>query len=311
MMTRSRTGGCGKIIGRLHPMSLCNLIGGEHSHFACSFVMVLELLKFYIMCTFLYDLGQLVLHLLVKIKPYLDKKHTVAFLEKILSHLQPICDSSAADFITSILETIVLTQSSEQLEKESQEAIAMNVLDISDSAITKLIELTVELDSAKLDCVTYSLLVARVNHCGDSLCISQTLDVSFCNHPMSSPPEHTAGMKKLLHDSLQPKKLFTAADCDHLLRSCDQTNGWLSRPVLINLLNYCLIALNTVRAKIAAVLLNFDEAVEHLSGSAIHQLCEMAEGESDHTHLHACLYLVEKFLSVLQRKHKGKYAFTT
>ena len=49
MMTRSRTGGCGKIIGRLHPMSLCNLIGGEDSHFACSFVLVLELLKFYML----------------------------------------------------------------------------------------------------------------------------------------------------------------------------------------------------------------------------------------------------------------------
>jgi len=248
------------------------------------------------MCTFLYDLGQLVLHLLVKIKPYLDKKHTVAFLEKILSHIQPICDSSAADFVTSVLETIVLTQSSEQLEKESQEAIAMNVLDISDSAITKLIELTVELDSAKLDCVTYSLLVARVNCCGDIV---------------DAMSEHTSDMKKLLHDSLQPKKLFTASDCDKLLHSCDQTDGLLSRPVLINLLNYCLVALNTVRAKIAAVLLNFDEAVEHLSGSAIHQLCERAEGESDHTHLHACLYLVEQFLSVLQRKYKGKYAFTT
>ena len=251
------------------------------------------------------------LHLLVKIKPYLDKKHTVAFLEKILSHLQPICDSSVADFVTSVLETIVLTQSSEQLEKESQEAIAMNVLDISDSAITKLIELTVELDSAKLDCVTYSLLVARVNRCGDSLCISQTLDVSFSSHAISSPPEHTADVKKLLHDSLKPKKLFTASDCDKLLHSCDQTDGLLSRPVLINLLNYCLVALNTVRAKIAAVLLNFDEAVEHLSGSAIHQLCERAEGESDHTHLHACLHLVEQFLSVLQRKYKGKYAFTS
>ena len=239
------------------------------------------------------------LHLLVKIKPYLDKKHTVTFLEKILSHLQPICDSSAAEFVTSVLETIVLTQSSEQLEKESQEVIAMNVLDVSDSAITKLIELTVELDSVKLDCVTYYLLVARVNRCGD------IVDV------MSSPPEHTAGMKKLLHDSLQPKKLLTASDCDNLLHSCDQTDCLLSRPVLINLLNYCLVALNAVRAKIAAVLLNFDEAVEHLSGSAIHQLCERAEGESDHTHLHACLYLVEQFLSVLQRKYKGKYAFTT
>ena len=251
------------------------------------------------MCTFLCDLGQLVLHLLVKIKPYLDKKHTVTFLEKILSHLQPICDSSAAEFVTSVLETIVLTQSSEQLEKESQEAIAMNVLDISDSAITKLIELTVELDSVKLDCVTYSLLIARVNRCGD------IVDV------MSSPPEHTAGMKKLLHDSLQPKKLLTASDCDNLLHSCDQTDCLLSRPVLINLLNYCLVALNAVRAKIAAVLLKYDEAVEHLSGSAIHQLCERAEGESDHTHLHACLYLVEQFLSVLPRKYKGKYAFTT
>jgi len=260
--------------------------------------MVLEFLKFYIMCMFLYDLGQLVLHLLVKIKPYLDKKHTVTFLEKILSHLQPICDSSAADFVTSVLETIVLTQSSEQLEKESQEAIAMNVLDISDSAITKLIELTVKLDSAKLDCVTYSLLVTRVNRCGDIV------------DAMSSPPEHTSDMKKL-HDSLQPKKLFTAADCDKLLHLCDQTDGLLSRPVLINLLNYCLVALNSVRAKIAAVLLNYDEAVEHLSGLAIHQLCERTEGESDHTHLHACLYLVEQFLSVLQRKYKGKYAFTT
>ena len=287
------------------------------------------------------------LHLLVKFRPYVDRKHIVAFSEKILLHLPPICDSSAADFVASVLETMFLPpQSSENLgplETEIQEATAVNAFDIGDSELAKLVELTVELCSTKLDHVTYSVLVARANRRGGSFRFSQTSDVPGSNHQADSKPDgfvvgmkllvanlitpdcfsgqlfeslsshncefspvHTAVMKKQLCDSLHTKQLFTAADCDKLLHLCDQTDGLLPRPVLIKLLDYCLAAMNTVRAKIAAILLNSDDAVEHLSGSAMHQLCERAEGESNHENLHACLYLVEQFLLVLERKQKGK-----
>ena len=117
-----------------------------------------------------------------------------------------------------------------------------------------------------------------------------------------------------LHKTVQDKNLFTASDCNKLLHlhgQADHLNcsSWLSRTVLVKLLHYCLGDLNTVRARMVAVLLRFNVAFEYFSVSAVQQLCERTESEGDHTQLQVCLYLLEQYLYITERRQKGKYPF--
>ena len=306
------------------------------------------------------------LYLLEKMKPYLDKNRLVGFSEKMILSVHLVSDSSV-DVFTDILEVILLAgRSSESIESVERESQDVRVLNISDLAVTKLIALASEVGSEKLDLITYSVLVTKINQSNDFSrsfqdfhlpCTSthqvnsQTDDcimslkslvknlitpsdsIEQLPHVVQARPNclaiHSAFDGKLssvcresdteklllaLHKTVQDKNLFTASDCNKLLHlhgQADHLNcsSWLSRTVLVKLLHYCLGDLNIVRARMVAVLLRFDVAFEYFSVSAVQQLCERTESESDHTQLQVCLYLLEQYLYITERRQKGKYPF--
>ena len=311
------------------------------------------------------SVGELVLCLLKKMKPYLDENRLIAFSEKIILSVQPGSDPSV-DFFTDILETVLLAgQSSESPESMEGETQGVRVLNISDPAVTRLVELTSELGSEKLDHIVYSLLVTKIHQSNDSLCSLKDFNLSCTTYQANSQTDDcVVGLKSLvknlitptnsmeqlshvvearpnclaihsafdsrlssgcsetdtekrfsaLHKTVQDKSLFTVSDCDKLLHLHDQANhpsfsSWLSKTVLIKLLHYCLGDLNTVRAQMVAVLLKFDVAFEYFSMSALQQLCERTKSESDHRQLQVCLYVLEQYLSIADRRQKGKYPF--
>ena len=304
------------------------------------------------------------LYLLEKMKPYLDKNRLVGFSEKMILSVHLVSDSSV-DVFTDILEVILLTgRSSESIESMERESQDVRVLNISDLAVTKLIALTSEVGSEKLDLITYSVLVTKINQSNDFSrsfqdfhlpcttthqvnsqtddCIMKSLVKNLIT-PSDSPVQlphvvqarpnclaiHSVFDDKLssvcresdteklllaLHKTVQDKNLFTASDCNKLLHlhgQADHLNcsSWLSRTVLVKLLHYCLGDLNTVRARMVAVLLRFNVAFEYFSVSAVQQLCERTESEGDHTQLQVCLYLLEQYLYITERRQKGKYPF--
>ena len=68
------------------------------------------------------SVGELVLYLLEKMKPYLDENRLVAFSEKMILSVHLVSDSSV-DVFTDILEIILLAgQSSESLESVREKA---------------------------------------------------------------------------------------------------------------------------------------------------------------------------------------------
>ena len=304
------------------------------------------------------------LYLLEKMKPYLDKNRLVGFSEKMILSVHLVSDSSV-DVFTDILEVVLLAgRSSESIESMERESQDVRVLNISDSAVTKLIALTSEVDSEKLDLITYSVLVTKINQSNDFSrsfqdfhlpcttthqvnsqtddCIMKSLVKNLIT-PSDSPVQlphvvqarpnclaiHSVFDNKLssvcresdteklllaLHKTVQDKNLFTASDCNKLLHLHGQADqlkcsSWLSRAVLVKLLHYCLGDLNIVRARMVAVLLRFDVAFEYFSVSAVQQLCERTESEGDHTQLQVCLYLLEQYLYITERRQKGKYPF--
>ena len=304
------------------------------------------------------------LYLLEKMKPYLDKNRLVGVSEKMILSVHLVSDSSV-DVFTDILEVILLTgRSSESIESMERESQDVRVLNISDLAVTKLIALTSEVGSEKLDLITYSVLVTKINQSNDFSrsfqdfhlpcttthqvnsqtddCIMKSLvknlitpsdSIEQLPHVVEARPNCLAihsvfdgklssvcresDTEKLLlavHKTVQDKNLFTASDCNKLLHlhgQADQLNcsSWLSRTVLVKLLHYCLGDLNIVRARMVAVLLRFDVAFEYFSVSAVQQLCERTESEGDHTQLQVCLYLLEQYLYITERRQKGKYPF--
>ena len=312
------------------------------------------------------SVGELVLYLLEKMKPYLDENRLVAFSEKMILSVHLVSDS-CVDVFTDILEIILLAgQSSESLESVERESQGVRVLNISDSAVTKLIALTSEVGSQKLDLITYSVLVTKINQSNDLSCSFQDFHLSCTTtHQVDSQTDDcimnlkslvknltapTDSIEQLphvvqvrpncsavhsvfdgkfssvcresdteklllaLHKTVQDKNLFTASDCNklrYLHGQADHLNcsSWLSRAVLVKLLQYCLGDLNTVCARMVAVLLRFDDAFEYFSVSAVQQLCERTESERDHTQLQVCLYLLKQYLSITERRQKGKYPF--
>lgn len=297
-------------------------------------------------------------------KPYLDKNCLVGFSEKMILSVRLVSDSSV-DVFTDILEVILLAgRSSESIESMERESQDVRVLNISDSAVTKLIALTSEVDSEKLDLITYSVLVTKINQSNDFSrsfqdfhlpcttthqvnsqtddCIMKSLvknlitpsnSIEQLPHVVEARPNCLAihsvfdgklssvcresDTEKLLlavDKTVQDKNLFTASDCNKLLHLHGQADqlkcsSWLSRAVLVKLLHYCLGDLNIVRARMVAVLLRFDVAFEYFSVSAVQQLCERTESEGDHTQLQVCLYLLEQYLYITERRQKGKYPF--
>ena len=302
------------------------------------------------------------LRLLKNMKPYLDENCLVAFSEKIVLSVHPGSDSSV-DVFTDILETVLLaSESPESMEGENR---GVRVFNISDSAVRRLVELTSELGSEKLDYIVYSLLVTKIHQSNGLPCSIKDFNLSCTTYQANSQTDdYVVGLKSLvknlvtpnnsmeqlphvvearpnclaipgaldsklssvcsesgtetllpaLHKTVQDKSLFTASDCDKLLHLHGQADhpsfsSWLPRTVLIKLLDYCLGDLNTVRARMVAVLLRVDVAFEYFSVSAVQQLCERTESESDHKQLQVYLYLLEQYLSIAERRQKGKYPF--
>ena len=319
----------------------------------------------YVLTGLVKSVGELVLCLLKKMKPYLVENHLIAFSEKIILSVHPGSDSSV-DVFTDILETVLLAgQSSESPESMEGESHGIRVLNVSDPAARRLVELTSELGSEKLDYIVYSLLVTKIHQSNYSTCSLEDFNLSCTTYQANSQTDdcivglksivknlitptnfleqlphvtearpncsaiHSAYDSKLssicsetdtekllpaLHKTVQDKSLFTAFDCDKLLHLHGQADhpsidSWLSRAVLLKLLHYCLGDLNTVRAQMVAVLLRFNVAFKYFSASAVQQLCERAESESDHKQLQVCLYVLEQYLSNTERRQKGKYPF--
>ena len=113
-------------------------------------------------------IGDVLLRMFEKLVPYVDIKRLLGFCENFISSSLLSCSSQEVEVLASVVYTVFLSSScAEQLHSLESDGVVMpgdsGRVALSDTALKRLIEHTLNSNSEKLDCVLFAILSQKTS----------------------------------------------------------------------------------------------------------------------------------------------------